>query len=240
MMRIVFLHGMPLDGTVWGPQLEAFPSALAPDLPGFGSCQLEGETDLSELEPISEGAHLVGHSFGAAVAVDLALRRPGSVRSLTLANPLLLGRSSNLAAWSTCVERAKAGDIEGARAAWLECPLFGGARDQVREVMSRYRGGHWNGSTRTAFRVTEPAPQLKQLTIPALVITSTRDYPSFRAMAREYHEALPNSRLEELDAGHMAPCERPDEFNTILRAFLDRQVRAPVRHRSPRTNIDPK
>jgi pimeloyl-ACP methyl ester carboxylesterase len=43
MMRIVFLHGMPLDGTVWEPRFEAFPGALAPDLPGFGSRQLEGE-----------------------------------------------------------------------------------------------------------------------------------------------------------------------------------------------------
>jgi pimeloyl-ACP methyl ester carboxylesterase len=223
MMRIVFLHGMPLDGTVWGPQLEAFPGALAPDLPGFGSRQLEGEADLGELEPISEGAHLVGHSFGAAVAIDLALRRPGSVRSLTLANPLLLGRSSHIAAWSTCVERAKAGDIKGARAAWLECPLFDDTRQEVREALSRYRGGHWNGSTRTAFRVTDPAPLLKGLSIPVLVVTSTRDYPSFQAMAREYHEALPNSRLEEMDAGHMAPCERPDQFNAVLRAFLERQ-----------------
>jgi pimeloyl-ACP methyl ester carboxylesterase len=223
MKRIVFLHGMPLDGTVWEPQLKAFPDALAPDLPGYGSRQLDGEADLDELEPISEGAHLVGHSFGAAVAIDLALRRSASVRSLTLANPLLLGRSSNIAAWSTCVERAKAGDIEGARAAWLECPLFDGARDQVRKAMSRYRGGHWTGSTRTAFQTTDPTPRLKELSIPVLVITSTRDYPSFQAMAREYHDALPNNRLEELDAGHMAPCECPDQFNAVLRAFLEQQ-----------------
>jgi hypothetical protein len=68
-----------------------------------------------------------------------------------------------------------------------------------------------------------PAPQLKGLTIPVLVVTSTRDYPSFQAMAREYDEALPNSRLEELDAGQMAPCERSDRFNAVLRAFLDEQ-----------------
>jgi pimeloyl-ACP methyl ester carboxylesterase len=89
--------------------------------------------------------------------------------------------------------------------------------------MSRYRGGHWTGSTQTAFRVTNPAPLLKGLSIPVLVITSTRDYPSFQAMAREYHDALPNSRLEVLDAGHMAPCECPDRFNAVLGAFLDQQ-----------------
>jgi pimeloyl-ACP methyl ester carboxylesterase len=31
--------------------------------------------------------------------------------------------------------------------------------------------------------------------------------------------ALPNSRLEELDAGHIAPCERADQLNAVLRAF---------------------
>lgn len=222
-MRIVFLHGMALDGTVWGPQLEAFPGALAPDLPGFGSRQLEGVADLGELEPIAEGAHLVGHSLGAAVAVDLALRLPGSVRSLTLANPLLLGRPLDLPVWSTCVELTKSGDIEGARAAWLECSLFDGARDQVREVISRYRGGHWRGSTLTGFHVADPGPQLKGLNMPVLVMTSTREHPSLRAMAREYHEALPDSRLEELDAGHALPRERPEQFNAVLRAFLDRQ-----------------
>ena len=79
------------------------------------------------------------------------------------------------------------------------------------------------GSTRTAFRVTDPASHLKEVSIPVLVVTSTRDYPSFQAMAREYYEALPNGRLVELDAGHMAPCERSDQFNTILRSFLDQQ-----------------
>lgn len=51
---------------------------------------------------------------------------------LALVNPLLLGRSSNVAAWSTCVERAQAGDLEGARAVWLAFQLFDGARDQLR------------------------------------------------------------------------------------------------------------
>jgi pimeloyl-ACP methyl ester carboxylesterase len=220
-MKIVFLHGLPLDGTIWRPQLDAFPGGFAPDIPGYGSRQLEGEAHLSELEPLVDGAHLVGHSFGAAVAVDLALARPESVHSLTLVNPLLLGRSSNVAAWSSCVERAKAGDLEGARAAWLNCPLFDGAREQVREVMDAYRGAHWTGATRTVFRVTDPAPQLKRLALPVLLITSTRDQPSFRAMAREYHELLPDSRLEELDAGHMSPCECPEQFNALLREFLD-------------------
>jgi pimeloyl-ACP methyl ester carboxylesterase len=219
-MKLVFLHGLPLDGSIWRPQLEAFPGARAPDVPGCGSRQLRGEAELGALDAEVAGAHLVGHSFGAAVAVDLALHRPDAVRSLILVNPLLLGRSSHVAAWSVSVERAKAGDLEGAREAWAKCPLFDGARESVREILARYRGAHWTGEVRTAFRVSEPAQQLSVLTQPVLVVTSTRDQPAFRAMAREYRDALPQARLAELDAGHMAPSERPDEFNALLRNFL--------------------
>ncbi len=220
-MQIVFLHGMSLDRSIWRPQLEAFPGALAPDIPGFGSRQIEGEADLGELERTVHGAHLVGHSFGAAVAIDLALRQKDSVRSLTLVNPLLLGRSSGIAAWSTCAERARAGDLEGARAAWLDCPLFDGARAQARQAMASYRGAHWTGAVRTVFHTPDPAPELERLTLPALVVSSTRDQPAFRAMAREYHAALPKSRFVELEAGHMSPCELPEQFNALLRTFLE-------------------
>jgi pimeloyl-ACP methyl ester carboxylesterase len=222
-MQIVFLHGMALDGSIWRRQLDAFPGALAPDIPGFGSRQVEGEADLGELEPLVDGAHVVGHSFGAAVAVELALRRRASIHSLTLVNPLLLGRSSKIAAWSTCVERARAGDLEGARAAWLGCPLFEGARAEASEAMAAYRGAHWTGAVRTAFSTPDPAPELKGLTLPVLVVSATRDQPAFRAMAREYHQALHGSRLVELDSGHMSPCECPEQFNALLRAFLRQQ-----------------
>jgi pimeloyl-ACP methyl ester carboxylesterase len=221
--KLVFLHGMALDGGAWRPQLDAFPGALAPDIPGFGSRQLEGVADLSELEATVEGAHVVGHSFGAAVATDLALRRSRSMRSLTLVSPLLLGRASNLSAWPLCVELAKAGDVAGARAAWLGCPLFDDVREQLRPVMAGYRGGHWTGATRTDFRQPDPASQLGTLDLPVLVVSGTRDQAPFRAMAREYHEGLRNSRLEELDAGHLAPREHPDRFNALLASFLAEQ-----------------
>jgi pimeloyl-ACP methyl ester carboxylesterase len=221
-LNLVFLHGMALDGSIWLPQLAAFPGALAPDIPGFGARQCEGDADLGALVPIVEGRHVVGHSFGAAVAVELALRQPGALSSLTLVNPLLLGRSSNVPEWATAVARAKAGDLDGARAAWASSALFDGAREEAVRAMASYRGGHWTGATRTAFQVADPASRLRELALPILIVTSTRDQPSFRSMAREYQGALAPSRLEEIDAGHMSPCENPAAFEAVLRSFLPR------------------
>ena len=222
--EIVFLHGFGFDGRAWRAQLEAFPKSIAPDVPGFGSRQMEGAADLGELEEVARDAHVVGHSLGAAVAVDLALRLEGRLRSLTLVNPLLLGRAGNIASWPTCVERAKAGDIDGARAAWLADALFArldaSARADVTKIVGDYRCGHWAGKTSTGFRFPDPLAPLAALGVRVLVVSSTGDLESFQAMAREYAKAVPGAKLEVLDAGHMTPMEAPEPFNALLRAFV--------------------
>jgi 3-oxoadipate enol-lactonase len=227
--RLGLLHGFSLDGRVWRQQLADFPDAVAPDLPGFGARQIDGTADLSLLERIFDDAGasvLLGHSLGAAVAVELALRRPSRFSALVLANPLLLGRSGKIPCWPMCIERTRAGDLEGARAAWLADPLFGDMSPplaaEVAEIVRGYGGGHWRGTTTTAYTVENPASRLSELTLPVLVVSAQRDLEGFRAMAEEYARLLPRAQLEILDAGHMAPYEVPERFNALLRRFLDR------------------
>jgi pimeloyl-ACP methyl ester carboxylesterase len=61
-------------------------------------------------------AHVVGHSSGALVALDLACDTPRAVRSLALLEPPLLGVPStgpHMAALTSAVERYAAGDPAG-------------------------------------------------------------------------------------------------------------------------------
>jgi len=61
-------------------------------------------------------AHVVGHSSGALVALDLACDAPRAVRSLALLEPPLLGVPStgpHMAALTSAVERYAAGDPAG-------------------------------------------------------------------------------------------------------------------------------
>lgn len=67
-----------------------------------GSLAREGEDFLADGQEVAAllgcGAHLVGHSYGALVALVAAHERPEAVRSLVLAEPPLFGASDDPAA----------------------------------------------------------------------------------------------------------------------------------------------
>jgi pimeloyl-ACP methyl ester carboxylesterase len=82
----------PLAGEGW--------QLIVPDRPGHGLSPDPGRPDDAELDGalvmdlLGDGAHLIGHSFGACVALNAAARRPQAVRSLTFIEPALLNFAS--------------------------------------------------------------------------------------------------------------------------------------------------
>jgi pimeloyl-ACP methyl ester carboxylesterase len=68
---------------------------LVPDRPGHGLSPAPGRPDDAHedgrlvAELLGSGSHLVGHSFGGAVALAAAAQRPDVVRSLTIIEPAL-------------------------------------------------------------------------------------------------------------------------------------------------------
>lgn len=106
---VVLVHGFGGDLNNWmfvQPSLAESHRAIAVDLPGHGgSVKRVGEGDPAALANALEGlldalsidtAHLVGHSLGGAVALDLAHSSPGRVASLTLIAPAGLGPDINM------------------------------------------------------------------------------------------------------------------------------------------------
>jgi pimeloyl-ACP methyl ester carboxylesterase len=69
---------------------------LLPDRRGFGGSPPDGRVDFDRdaddiADLLGDGAHLVGHSYGAVVSLLAAGRRPDAVRSLTVIEPPALG-----------------------------------------------------------------------------------------------------------------------------------------------------
>ena len=234
---LVFLHGFALDSRMWKRQVDAFGAdhrIVTLELPGFGPQAREvGEVDPAEgvLRAMDvakiDRAHLVGNSFGAAVAVDFALQHRERVSSLTLSGPLLLGRRTGIEAWSRCVALAAEGDRTSAAETWLDDPLFEGVRqneelfEELRQMVLDYAGGHWTGAVASRWSDPDPVPRLRTLEVPALVISGDREVPSFTLMAEAYAHCLPRARREIIGgAGHLVNLERPDAFNALLRNFL--------------------
>jgi len=97
----VLLHSTASNGGQW-KSLTAWlaPShlVLAPDLPGYGPAKAQhGDTGdlladaaptIALIERHGAPAHLVGHSYGGAVALAIAMNRPDLVRSLSLIEPV--------------------------------------------------------------------------------------------------------------------------------------------------------
>lgn len=96
--RVMFVHGSIVDARrTWRKQADLAErwELWFPNRPGFaGSPPLErGDFELEApmiAELLSDGAHLVGHSYGAVIALLAASLRPAAVRSLAISEPGLL------------------------------------------------------------------------------------------------------------------------------------------------------
>lgn len=101
--KVLLIHGGVQGGLGGGPATFREQEALAQrglqlrvaDRPGFGQTPTRGPDDMQAdavwaSAELGDGAHLIGHSFGGAIALLAAARRPSAVRSLILIEPALI------------------------------------------------------------------------------------------------------------------------------------------------------
>ena len=99
---IVFVHGVPDTPALWTPLIAALglkPGEwLAPALPGFGNAVPAGFTCtkdayagwlIAELEKARQPVHLVGHDWGALLALRAASLRPDLIASWSVTNAVI-------------------------------------------------------------------------------------------------------------------------------------------------------
>lgn len=185
-------------------------------------------------------AVLVGQSLGTAIALRFALRWPGDVRGLVLANPLArisyehVGFDRSLLIplaiaatryLPTEASRALAVGVWAPLGVWIfddspgrdrliEYALHTGARTE-RARVSRRRVARLKG--------WDLRPELPELDVPTLVLKGPRDVYTPPAWAREIARLLPDARYVEIPGtGHCSHISRPGAFNRVLEAWLRR------------------
>jgi pimeloyl-ACP methyl ester carboxylesterase len=238
----LYLHGIPTSSDDWVEFL-ARTGGIAPDLQGFGRSGKGGHLDYSlagltqflerfVAEIQVDTVKLVGHDWGAALALMLAERHPGRVERIVLFNapPLFDGFAwpRPMRLWRT----ALIGEgLMGSTNRWLLARTLrqGSVRDDA--WPDRRIDSVWDqfdqGTQRAILRLVRdaaarrPAPARTAPKAPALIIWGERDpwYPP--ALADAYATRLPGARIERLpDAGHWPWLDRADLVDRVA-AFLE-------------------
>jgi pimeloyl-ACP methyl ester carboxylesterase len=251
---VLFVHGSFVrGGASWvaqRPLAERY-RLLFVDRRGFGDSPPTGGEDFARdaddvAELLGDGAHLVGHSYGAVVSLIAAGRRPDAIRSLTVIEPPAFHLAPDSAAAQGMRRRVGAVLADAVKltpAAFY--PLFLEAMGYDRETLHLRTWSDLSDGVRpdsvAAFRTSMhqrlpweaeiPLGRLEGATFPKLVVAGGWDMatPATRATAGAGLRAVCDVLAPRIGAVlavipgalHSPQSAQPGAFNARLAAFLD-------------------
>ena len=235
---VVLVHGSVVGPErTWRHQvaLASDWTLIMPHRPGFGGSpplprgDFESEAPLVA-ELLAEGAHLVGHSYGAVIALYAAALRPGCVRSLTVSEPGCLRVAAGnqlvdgqIANGETLYEHAE----ELGPLAFLRA--FRGGVGSTNETPEELSGELLAGARllmreRPPWEADPPLRVLGEASFPKLVISGGHS-PVFEAVCDAVACRLDARRTVIAGRGHTIPATGTP-YNLCLHKFLTACERA--------------
>lgn len=252
---VVLLHGPGRPGAQWhllAASLAQRCQVLAPDLYSGGGGEdqtaiapptLAGDAmRASEIMAQSgEPVHLVGYSYGAAVALRLALTRPDRVRSLTLIEPAAFHvlRSGPTVEWWLRDEIAEAavhifeetGTAAGRPGHAQFVALWNGARiaPSYRNERFAARYGDFERvvlAFKSAVAEQTPLAAYHRVRVPTLILCGRNAPRATRSVADLLAATMPNARQVSLDgAEHISPAAQRELLDAAVAGHLGAQNR---------------
>jgi pimeloyl-ACP methyl ester carboxylesterase len=209
---VVLVHGGASDCRDWVETMAALADRYtfyAPDLLGFGQSQRnEAGYYLSDFSDFVLGfidalrlerPSLVGHSFGARVCLDAALKRREQVGKLVMADASGLGKMSRLGS-----------------------ALFAGFW-VLRKLMNRPQPFPRFLAKDGEDYIDIGEDSLRGLTTPTLIVWKRHDPYMPVKLARRAEKLIPGARLVVIPGyGHAPAKQNSKTFNRLLVEFLDR------------------
>lgn len=208
---------------------DSYGAGKSPPWPKDRTIWLRDEVAL--LEPVFARAGdpfvLVGHSYGAAIALIAALMQPRRVRAMALYEPTLFGLVD--------VESPPPNDVDGIRKvaatgsakAFIDFWMGGTAWDRMpeeRRAPIEASCANMAGWANALMREPTPLKAFAALQVPVLYMVGKKSPLPSRAVARLLTKVLPRVELVEFDAlGHMAPVTHPQPVNDAIQRFLEAQ-----------------
>lgn len=216
---------------------DSYGSGKSPDWHSAREIALQDEVNL--LEPVFARAgspfSLVGHSYGAAVALIAALGNPGRIRALAVYEPTLFtvvdaktpapngvdGIRNAVFAAGAALDN---GDPHAAAGHFIDFWMGDGSwsatppqrKPAIADSVTNVR--RWSHAL---FSEPTSAEALAALDIPILYMLGGASPESAHAVARELLPVLRGARVVEFPGlGHMAPVTHPEVINAEIAKFL--------------------
>ncbi|MHB0923140.1 MAG: alpha/beta fold hydrolase [Bellilinea sp.] len=255
---MVLLHGFASSTYTWNdviPALSAVGTVIAYDRPAFGLTERPlpgewtGDSPYSNESQVAmavglmdalgvDKAVLIGHSAGAAIALQTALEYPERVRGLVLVDPAVSSRSG-IPGWAEplintphfqrlgpYLSRSLAGKEGDAflEAAWYDTSKF------TEEDKAAYREPlqveNWDAALwefTLSNRGTDLESRLGEVNQPVLVLSGDHDRIVPPEISEKIAAELPNARYGTMTAcGHVPQEECPEEFLPPVLEFISR------------------
>ena len=234
---IVFIHGSGVAGWMWKKQIEAFRGmrSIVIDLPDHGLALAQEFRSIEETADeiarfVSEGvpggtAHLVGHSLGAKIVLEILSRHPETARSAVVSSALVrpsalvsLMNSHALNAMSLWMLKSEA--VARAQAAQFAFPDPDMTASFLSELGAMKAENLDRPIAAFAGRLFLP-PDLDRVTCPVLVTAGSQEPRSMIGSQADIALAMPGARTALIQgAKHSYPWTHYAIYNSYLTAFL--------------------
>ncbi|MFQ5854250.1 MAG: alpha/beta fold hydrolase [Anaerolineae bacterium] len=244
-LPIVFVHGFPLDGTLWQPQLDALSDeyrVIVPDLRGFGGSTPSQEvtmdqyaddlhTLLDELEV--NQVVLAGLSMGGYIAFAFHQKYPDRLCGLVLVDTRPQADTdearANRAATAAIVKELGAAALADDMLGKLLSPVTSKNQPNlvqtVHAMMARQPVVGIVAALHGMAQRPDSRPMLGDISVATLVVVGADDAITPAADAEAMVDAIPGSKLVVIpDAGHLSNLEQSQAFNQALREFIATRV----------------
>jgi pimeloyl-ACP methyl ester carboxylesterase len=216
---------------------------VAIDLLGYGEAAMPSGQNYSLLDEIQlvesvlarelrpdEPYHLIGHSYGGVVALQLAQLRSHRLRSLSLFEPivfqLLPAGDPDLArvneVWGQIEGRWIVGDAHGAARCFVDYWSGAGAFGQLRETRRHALAGQVPKILMELRAVANGAraANYRRIDVPTCLVAGLWSPEPAQRLTSMLADLLPHASCFEVPAGHMAPITHPALVNPIFERFI--------------------
>jgi 3-oxoadipate enol-lactonase len=172
-------------------------------------------------------AHWVGLSMGGMVGQAFALRHPGRLDRLVLANTTSSYGAEGRTLWNNRIRLITQGGLAAIRdmvtARYFSESFIAQHRDVVDRIMSRFMetpSGGYLGCCE-AIRELDYSGDLRRMHARTLVIAGELDQGTTPAMAKTIADGIPGAQLAVIPgASHLSAVEKPREFAALVEEFL--------------------